>query len=324
MEKLIVLFSIMISLLLIFSGQKANAGDLIRYGGQYYPGEFLLDGYDFFKEVNVEVKHYIFSSGTENNEALICGNIDVNVNSDSKSVVLFNAQGDKVLIIGTVQRGNRYSTIVKEDSSYKKWLDLKGEKVGTRLGTGAEAVLRKYFASRNDLDWENFEWVNIKTEDMIAALAHGQIEAFTVWAPTGEIAEAQGVGKLLRNYGDVAQVPVFIHTTKKFAEKNRELLVRFLMAHLKKAELIKNNPGLAAKYAAQAARAKGIDINKDAFEVVFKRIDFQIEFDDTIIDELMNTAKFLQSQKKIDKIPDFYWDTSYLEEAKRRLSAKNR
>jgi len=291
----------------------------IRYGGQYYPGEFLLEGYDFFAEQGLEVKHVLFSSGTESNMALISGNIDINVGSDSKTVALFNAIGDKALIIGVIQRGNRYSTVVRNPET-KDWSQLKGKIVATRFGTGAEYVLRKYFEMRKDLKWEDFRWVNLKTEDMISALASGKIEAFTVWSPTGEIAVAQGVGVIMRSYGDIALTPVQIHTTKKFAEKHREEIIKFLMAHIKKYWLIKDNPELAAKYAAEAAKKMGINVSKNVFELIFKRIDFSIDFDEEVLKkELTNTAEFLKEQGKINHIPEFYIDKSFLEEALRRL-----
>ena len=292
----------------------------VRYGGQFYPEEFLLDGHDFFGPQKVNVEHTIFSSGTENNEALISGNIDINVGSDSKSVALFKAMGDKALIIGTVQRGNRYSTMIGPDATYTDWADLKGKVVGTRFGTGAEFVLRKYFDTRDDISWEDFEWVNIKTEDMIAALVNKKIEAFTVWAPTGEIAEAQGNAKLLRNFGDVAMTPVLIHTTKAFADNNHEAIVRFMMAHLEKAKMIKENPVEAAKYAASAAKERGMEVSPEAFELIFARINFQIDFTPALIDELKETGAFLQAQGKIDEVPTFYWDESFVREAQARLN----
>lgn len=296
--------------------------ETVRYGGQYYPGEFVLQGHDFFAQEGLEVKHTLFSSGTENNEALISGNIDVNVGSDSKSVALFNALGDEALIIGTVQRGNRYSTVVRQDSTYQDWEDLKGQTVGTRFGTGAEFVLRKYFDSQPDLSWDDYEWINIKTEDMMAALDNGQIEAFTVWAPTGEIAEAKGIGRSIKMYGDVALTPVLIHTTKSYAADHREELVRFLAAHLKKAALIRGNPDKAAGMAAQAAEDRGIGVSEDAFKLIFDRINFQVEFDQSVIDELPKTAAFLKDQGKIDKIPEFHYDQSYLEEAQAYLEGQ--
>lgn len=287
----------------------------IKYGGQYYPGEFLLQGYDFFSQFGLEVDHILFSSGTENNIALISGGVDINVGSDSKTVALFNAISDQAIIIGVIQRGDRYSTVVKANSDYQSWEDLKGEKVGTRFGTGAEFVLRKYFESQENLCWDDFQWINLNPEDMVATLASGQIEAFTVWAPTGEVAVSQGIGRILRSFGDVALTPVQIHTTRKYAKNHRDELVKFLAAHLKKAQMIKENPQLAAEYAAKAAEDRGIEISTEAFKLIFERIDFSLDFDESLINELTETAEFLKDQGKIREIPEFSYDRSYLLEA---------
>ncbi len=289
---------------------------LIRYGGQYYPGEFLLYGKpEFWSNYEINVDHTIFSSGGENNEAMIAGIVDVNCGADTRTISLFNAIPDKALIIGTVQRGNRYTTIVRKDSHYESWEDLKGKKVATRFGTGAEGVLRKYYGMEGYI-WEDFEYVNLKVEEMIASLERGLIEAFTAWEPTPAIAEAKGIGRVLRTYGDVALVPASIHTTKEFASKNEDSLIRFLAAHLDKADLIKNNPKEASKIASSAATKKGIEVSHEAFEKVFNRINFQIEFGEEVIDAIYGTAEFMLGAGKIPKIPEFAWDTSFVEKAK--------
>lgn len=309
-KMVIIILTLIVNIIVISSS--------IKYGGQYYPGEFLLKGYDFFGEEGLEVDHILFSSGTENNIALISNSVDINVGSDSKTVSLFNAMGDKVIIIGVIQRGDRYSTITK-DPNITDWSQLKGKLVATRFGSGAEFVLRKYFDSRDDLKWEDFRWVNLNPEDMISTLASGRIEAFTVWAPTGEIAAAQNVGRIMKSYGDVALTPVQIHTTKQFAENNEEKIIKFLMAHLKKAEMIKNNPEQAAEYAVKASKNMGIEVSKEAYQLMFERIDFSLDFDESLIDELKETAQFLLNENKINQIPEFYIDTSYLQKAKERI-----
>jgi ABC-type nitrate/sulfonate/bicarbonate transport system substrate-binding protein len=300
----------------LFSSTSDEKTD-IRYGGQYYPGEFLLYGNpEIWDSYNIKVDHTLFSSGGEGNEALIAGNVDINVGSDSKTVALFNAIPDEALIIGTVQRGDRYSTVVKVDSSYQTWDDLVGETVGTRYGTGAEATLRKYFESNlTDLTWDDFSWIDINVEDMTAALEAGQIKAFTAWESTPGIAVAQGVGRILRSYGDIAQVPVSIHTTKSFAYSHPNLVIAFLAAQLEKHEIIETEINSAANYAKAAADKIGVDVSSDAFLGIFGRIDFQIEFNQSIIDEIYDTADFLLSQGKIDKLPTIVWDTTFLEAA---------
>jgi sulfonate transport system substrate-binding protein len=304
------------------SGGAAEETVTIRYGGQYYPEEFLLKGKpEIWDEYGLTVEHILFSSGSENNQALIAGDVDINVGSDSKTVALFGAMPEDALIIATVQRGDRYSTLVSTDSPYQSWYDLKGLTVGTRLGTGAEQVLLRFFEQTDDLSWDDFEWVNLKVEDMTAALASGSVEAFTAWEPTPAIAEAQGVGRVLRSYGDIALVPVSMHTTDAFADEHRATIVDFLAAHLEKVEMIENDPDGAAELAAQAASEQGIEVSSDAFKKVFERVDFSLDIDANTVAAIEDTADFLFEQDKIETIPEIRWDDSLLNEAKKLREA---
>ncbi len=305
------------AVLLTRGGQELNLTK-IKYGGQYYPDEFLLYGLgaELWDKYGIEVDHKIFSSAGESNDALISGTVDINCGADTRTVALFTVMPDEILIIGTVERGNRYSTIVKVASPYQSWQDLKGKKIGIKLGTGAEGVLRKFF-DREGLNWEDYQWVNINVEDMIAYLQQGTIEAFHAWEFTPAIAETNGIGRILRTYGDVGLVPASIHTTRKFAEENREAVVRFLAAHIEKASIIENDPERAAQMALEAANQRGLNVTIEAFRKVFARIDYRIDFNQTIIDAITETAEFLKSQGKIESVPTISWDTSYLEEAQK-------
>lgn len=298
------------------SGEVDHELPTVRYGGQHYPEEYVLAGDPgMWTKYGINVNHILFSSGIENTEALISGNVDINVGADTRTVALFNIMPDDVLIIGTVQRGNRYSTIVREDSDIESWDDLKGKTVATRLGTGAESILKKYY-EQEGYSWDDFDYVNLKVEDMVSALKQGHIEAFTAWEPTPAIAEAQGVGRVMRTYGDVSPVPVSLVTTKAYAENHEDEIVRFLAAHLDKAELIQSNPERAAEIASQTAASRGVDISPDAFVRVFERIDFNVEIDQSDIDSIYETAEFLVAGGSIPKVPVFAYDTSYVEKAK--------
>lgn len=293
-----------------------NELPLVKYGGQHYPGEYVLAGSPYiWNKYGIEVDHTLFSSGAENSEALIAGQVDINCGSDTKTVALLNAMQNDVIIIGTLQRGNRYSTVVREDSGIESWDDLKGKKVATRLGTGAESILRKYY-SMNGYEWDDFEYVNLKIEDMPAALESGQIDAFTAWEPTPSITEAKGMGVVMRTYGDVALTPVSIHTTREYASQHEDEIVRFLAAHIEKSELIENDPEKAAEIASQAAADRGIYVSEEAFEKVFNRIDFNVDIDEATIESINDTAAYLYDEGKIETIPTISYDSSYLEKAK--------
>lgn len=115
---------------------------------------------------------------------------------------------------------------------------------------------------------------------------------------------------------DIALVPASIHTTKEFAYKNRDLVVKLPAAQLDKAEMIKADPEGAAQLAADVAAQKGIEVPSEAFEIRFGRINFTIEFDYSIMEAIYDTANFLKGQGKIEKVPTLVYDQTFLEGAK--------
>jgi ABC-type nitrate/sulfonate/bicarbonate transport system substrate-binding protein len=298
----------------VIKPEKSGMPD-IKYGAQYYPGEFLLYGHSqFWEDYNLDVEHRLFASGGENNAALIAGEVDINCGSDSKTVALFSSIPDEALLIGTIQRGDRYSTIIKDDASYTDWGDLVGETVGTKLGTGAEQVLRRYFDTQS-YGWDDFTWVNMDVTQMASALDNGEIEAFTAWEPTPSVAVDQGIGKVLRSFGDIALTPASIHTTKDFAYNNPGAVVSFLAAHLDKYDMITTDTANAAQIASDAAATKSTTISAGAFELIFNKIDFQVGFNESIIEAIEDTAEFQLANGKITEIPEIVWDTRFIDAA---------
>lgn len=136
----------------------------LSYGGAYYPDEFLLKKLPFFwRTYNLSVKHTLYSSGAEANYALLAGDIDINCVSDTKTISLFNAAAEagniEPLIIGITQHGDRYSTIIPNDSTKTSWTELLGKRIGYRAGTGAHTVMLRYFTMDPDnltLDFDDF------------------------------------------------------------------------------------------------------------------------------------------------------------------------
>ncbi|MGC9780910.1 MAG: ABC transporter substrate-binding protein [Candidatus Heimdallarchaeota archaeon] len=299
-----------------FIGNNTGADIDVRYGGQYYPGEFVLKGIsEYWTKYGINVDHRIFASGGENNNAMIAGELDVNCGSDSKTVGLFGSI-DNALIIGTIQRGDRYSTIIPTASAYTSWYDLVGLQVGIKWGTGAEQVCARYFDTVSDLDFDNFTWIPLEVTQMVASLEADDIQAFTAWEHTPSVAVDQGVGKVMMNYGAYAMTPASLHTTTDFAYANPQSIIAFLAGHLDKFDLITEDKNGAANVASDAAEEIGVAISAGAFELIFDKINFQIDFNETVIDAIEDTANFLLSKEKISEVPDLVWDARFIDAAK--------
>lgn len=86
-----------------------------------------------------------------------------------------------------------------------------------------------------------------------------------------------------------------------------------------KVKMIQENREQASKYASEASAKYNLLISPNAYNLIFQRIDFSLDFDQKIIDEINETAKFLFNQKQINTIPKIYWDNSLIIEAKKLI-----
>jgi ABC-type nitrate/sulfonate/bicarbonate transport system substrate-binding protein len=297
--------------------------DALRYGGQLYADELLLQGLDVWEPYRVNVEHVLFKNPDDLVTAFQSGVVDVALFSDIQTAQIFAAMGDDALIIAAVQRGDRVSTIVRRDSGIESWADLAGKKVALRSGSGAELALKRYFSQNDGLDWDAVEWFNLPVEDMPSALREGTVDAITATEPIPAMAQAGGGMRVLQSYGDCCPAPLILVTTRGFARKNNERLTAFLRGQLDKVTLIQADAALAARTASAQAAIYGLDIPAAAYHIVFKRVNFRLSPDETLISALENTAADLVIAGILDEEPTFQLDTQYLESALEKNSAAN-
>ena len=297
--------------------------DTLHYGGQLYADELLLQGLDVWEPYGDNVEHVLFKNPDDLVTAFQSGVVDVALFSDIQTAQVFAAMGDDALIIAATQSGDRVNTIVRRDSGIESWADLAGKKVALRSGSGAELALKRYFSLNDSLDWDAVEWFNLPVEDMPSALREGTVDAFTATEPIPAMAQAAGGMQVLQSYGDCCPAPLLLVTTRKYAQRNSERLTAFLQGQVDKAALIQADAALAARTASAQAAVYGLDIPAAAYHIVFKRVNFLLSLDDTLLTALENTAADLVSAGILDEEPTFQVDMQYLESAMEENSAGN-
>jgi ABC-type nitrate/sulfonate/bicarbonate transport system substrate-binding protein len=293
-----------------------GANGPVRFGAQCYPDILFLQGFQhLWDRHGIEVDLTIFSSDNEGIDALTSGKCDILYVSTIEAVKLSCTLGDNALIIASVQKDERYATFVRDGSLYTSWADLNGHPVATLFDSGAEYVLRAYFQQK-DVVWESFKWINLKPPEMLSALDKGKIEAFTISESLCAMTETIKMGKCIYTYGDIALSPILIFTTRGFADNHRAEIVNFLGAHLDKTELIKENPKIIGQYAAQSAVARTLNISQETLEKIIKDIDYTLDIENDVVNQVQETALSLQKLGMIDKVPVIWYDRSFLEQAR--------
>lgn len=155
----------------------------------------------YFQEQGLKVVSTPFQSGTLIVDALVAGRIDVNAGSAVVAHWLAeqNLPGTfKIFVVygPTEPTDNTFILAVAKDSPFKEMKDLRGKRVATFPGIAslalAKAVLRPYFDPEKEATL-----IEIPPENIVQALAAGQIDAYFTPEPLGMIAVAKGVGRYL-------------------------------------------------------------------------------------------------------------------------------
>jgi ABC-type nitrate/sulfonate/bicarbonate transport system substrate-binding protein len=287
----------------------------LRYGGQLYAEEFLLQGIDFWSPYGLNIEHVLFKNPDDLLQAFLNDVVDIALFSDIQAAQVFDAMGEDALIIGVSEQGDRISTLTRSASGISGWDDLAGKKVALRSNSGAELAMERYFSRHIDLDWDAIEWVNLPVEDMPAALNNGAVDAITAVEPIPVIAQANGALQVMQSYGDCCPAPLVLVTTRKFARRNSDDLIAFLQAHLDKSALIKDDTPLCASTASRQAETYGLDISPLAFHILFKRVDFDLQINNTVLSALEDTAQSLVAAGVLVEVPQFFSDSTFYEDA---------
>src|SRR5690606_33282215 len=147
----------------------------------------------------------------------------------------------------------------------------KGKKVGAVTGSGAYSTFRVYL-DRIGMTESDLQIVNMKVEDLRAAVKQGIIDAAVAWEPHVAIAEAMGVVTRIQSMAGVNESPNFVLVNRQFVDANPEAVARYIATLIDLGEFISRDPKEAAVMAAGQISKKGVSIEPKALERSSTRI----------------------------------------------------
>ena len=277
----------------------------IRVGLQSVPPDEVYTSKDWGARYKLKVDHASFSSGADILKAFIAGRVDVGNGGSGRLVTMAAQQPELFYIVAANQYGgDRYGVMVAKDSPIKTVQELKGKKIGAVTGSGTYSTFRVYL-DKSGLKESDFQIVNMKVEDLRAAVQQGIIDGAVAWEPHVAIAETMGVVRRIQSMAGVNDSPNFVLVNRKFADANPEAVARYIATLIDLGELITNDPKEAAKLAAAQISKKGVSVDPKALELSFTRIKMDPKVTDELLSELVPVAESMKGAGKIGAVPDF-------------------
>jgi NitT/TauT family transport system substrate-binding protein len=266
-----------------------GVGSAIAYAPVYVAKEK-----GFYDEEGLDVELLWLQASPEVVQAIIGGSADGGVGG-SFGMIAAAAKGAPAITVAIyAYGGERIALAVRTDAGINTLRDLYGKKVAFQSGAiGQQMFLTLADAER--LDVSKMEIVFLNNVDMAAAVAAKSVDAIATWEPQPSLLEARGLVKILKRGGKYLQSPGCVIFGTAYTRKSPEVVSRFVKAHFRACQFIRQNPKDASVINAKYVKGAVPEVLQDAYKyLVFDpRVTKQMQA------ELQADMNFMVAQKKI-------------------------
>jgi ABC-type nitrate/sulfonate/bicarbonate transport system substrate-binding protein len=226
----------------------------------------------WLKEVGIELELIPFKTGPEIISAMVAKECDMGMFGNAP-IIFSNNEGIRVpVILITNEAAGVFAIFVRPESPYHELPDLKGATGSIIMGTNGEMFFRMAL-THYGLKIEDFNLVHMSSADAAAALLAGKVDFAQVWDPQTAILLKKGMrpilfGNQLWNWSPPAcyfHITTLIAIEPTFAEKNRDLVVRYLEVLFRGMKLWEEDPHTVADVSIRFLKKYGVELTMEDF-----------------------------------------------------------
>jgi NitT/TauT family transport system substrate-binding protein len=292
---------------------------------------YIAEAAGYMAEEGIDLELTEVDSGSLAIAALVSGGVQF-VDADPFMAVQLAKQGKSIQFIYNLTKRVTLDMVVSKETIAAKNLSrnmpiaqrfaaLKGLKLGITKPGAATDVYMRYYLKRAGIDPERD--VQIVTAGGGAALLAGmktkQIDAFHLSAPTPYLAQREGFGEVIikASAGDVPELDNFLYTgivvSKEYADKNADVVRRWVKAVNKANVLLRKDEAAALKYLKKYFPR----MPDDVMALAMKEIMPALSGDGMMNEQMMQKhLDFLTDTKQVDSTPSgkegVLWTNAYL------------
>ncbi|MBN7772298.1 ABC transporter substrate-binding protein [Clostridium aminobutyricum] len=278
------------------------------------PESAILIQENYFSGIDIKVNTVTYSVGTDVNNAVVSGDVDVaSFGSSPIALGIANGIDYKAVFVPYVQGGNIEALAVKNGQGISTVADLKGKTIATPFGTTAHYALLNALRL-GGLNAEDVTLLDMGGQDIVAAWTRGDIDATYIWSPA--LDECVKDGTIITNDGELAKQGVLIPeigvARNEFAEKYPTLVSQYVKALIDTYNLTQENPDQATQAVADWEGITKENAKGQVDDNIWVSGENQLTGDylgttekkGKLAETLKTIADFHQAQGNISKAPD--------------------
>src|ERR1041384_3953214 len=238
----------------------------------------------------IKVEEFAVPSGNLTMQQMVGRQVDLGTYA-GPSFILGYDKGGLVAIAQIETVGKTAAVVARKDLGISKLAELKGRKIANQTGSSVGNIFVDQIGPEHGLKKGDYQEVRMNVNDMVAAMAARTVDAMVNVEPYNAMAEADGLGNILMDYGGVDPIPVFMAATPDFVQKQPQTVVNYLKAWLDVAQDFKQNPKKVADVIYSFYSSKGYKMSQDTFAKALGRVEVDPGFPKDLEPYLTHHAK---------------------------------
>jgi ABC-type nitrate/sulfonate/bicarbonate transport system substrate-binding protein len=246
----------------------------------------------YFKEEELDAVPQPHAFGKPALQAVIDGKADLATVADTP-IMFAVMDGRRITTLAVIQTANRNEAIVaKGDRGVVKPSDLKGKTIGVTLGTTSD-FFTEVFLIAHGIDRKQVTIIDLKPDEMVAALGTGKADAVSTWNPVLTQLQRDMGNKGLTFYGDTLYTEYFcLVAGQKYVKEHPETVRKVLRALIRAETFAKKNPEESRRLVAAF-----IKTDKTILDEMWNVFTFRVTLDQALIVDLEDQTRWAMKHR---------------------------
>lgn len=264
----------------------ADSIRVAAYEGDVGALQWIAQEQGFYNKVGLTVDMRGFQSGKEAADALRAGEVDVATASEYVVASQSFTEPD-LRVLGSISFYRNKGVVGRRDRGIEQPADLKGKRIGVTSPSGAEYSLNVFLALHG-LTVGDVVTVNLSPQQIVGAMATGEIDAAITWQPHVQTIEAQLGANGVSFQGDGLDVYLLLVTRQDLLAANSKAITKLFRALVLAEEWVRTHPDEARRFLSDRFR-----IEPSYVDAQWRRMQLAVTLPQELLTAMDNEARWL-------------------------------
>jgi ABC-type nitrate/sulfonate/bicarbonate transport system substrate-binding protein len=245
------------------------------------------------------------ADGRSVRDAMVAGQLNAGTMNITPYIVGAAASG--LVMVGVVSLGgDTVGIVVRKGAGIASVADLKGRRVGVSVGSTTGNIFVQTVAPQAGLKVGDYQIINMRPADQVAALTAGSVDAITSFEPYMTVAETAGIGATLMRFGAIDPNPTCLVLAPGLIEASPATVTAFLKSWLDGVAFWRDHPAEVADALVALSNAAGYaNVTREVAEAIIKQIKVEPDITPSLAAHIQAEAERMKAANLIRALPDW-------------------